>query len=102
MTDEEDSETDDVERIERTDVGASIQVEVTRGEGTRDQEKWRLKGKGEDALTAMAHFQHEVKAAFGEDVAVGEDAPPLAEQLRQFQPEPEPEEDDEQDGEDSD
>jgi hypothetical protein len=74
---------DDVERIERTDTGASVQVDVTRGTGTRNQEKWRLKGKGENATMALQELKRELKEVFGEP----EPGTPLAEQLRNFQPE---------------
>jgi len=84
MTDEN----DDVERIERTDVGASVQVKLTRGTGTRDSEEWRVKGKGEDAAEALANFVEEYQRVFGD---IDEDTP-LAEQLREFQPEVEEDE----------
>lgn len=45
------------DRLERTDVGASVQVELTRGTGTRDQEKFRIKGKGENSYQAMMEFE---------------------------------------------
>lgn len=45
------------ERVERTDVGASIEVSITRGTGTRDQEKYRIKGKGADAAQALGEFE---------------------------------------------
>lgn len=45
------------ERIERTDVGASIEVTAKRGTGTRDEDKVRLKGKGETAEEAIAEFE---------------------------------------------
>jgi len=88
MTDEND-DGQEPRRIERTDVGASVQVEVTRGTGTRNQEKWRLKGKGENAAMALQELERELKKVFGEP----EPGTPLAEQLREFQPEVEEEDD---------
>ena len=45
-------EADVTERVERTDVGASIEVTITRGTGTRDQEKIKAKTKGETVSDA--------------------------------------------------
>ena len=50
------------ERVERTDVGASIEVAATRGTGTRDQEKWKIKGKGSTAGEALAEFEEVLEA----------------------------------------
>jgi len=55
------SEEDDVERVERTDVGASLAVEFKRGTGTRDQDKWTVKGKGENAEEAIENFERELE-----------------------------------------
>lgn len=44
------------EKVERTDTGVSIEVALTRGTGTRDQEKLKAKAKGatlEDARGDM-------------------------------------------------
>ena len=55
------SEPDDVERVERTDVGASLAVEFKRGTETRDQDKWTIKGKGETAGEAIENFERELE-----------------------------------------
>lgn len=52
------SDTDeDVQHVERSDVGASIEVAATRGNGTRDQEKFKIKGKGATAAEALEEFE---------------------------------------------
>jgi hypothetical protein len=51
----------DVDRVQRTDVGASIAVEFKRGTGTRDQDKWTIKGKGETAAEAIKNFERELE-----------------------------------------
>ena len=51
----------DVDRVQRTDVGASIAVEFKRGTGTRDQDKWTIKGKGETAAEAIKNFEREIE-----------------------------------------
>lgn len=79
---ENDDARDPDELVERIDTGASAQVEITRGTGTRDQEKWRLKGKGDDAEQALAELRRELR-----DVFPVEDDEPLGEQVRNFQPE---------------
>ena len=73
--------TDETEHVKRTDEGASIQVEITRGTGTRDQEKWRIKGKGETAVQAIEEFRQSYQAVVGENPTE-----PLAENARQFDP----------------
>jgi len=45
------------ETVERYDTGASMSVELKRGTGTRDQDKWELKGKGRDAEEAIAELE---------------------------------------------
>lgn len=65
----------------RTDEGASVSVSITRGEGTRDQEKWKMKGKGADAQQAVEELVYQLEAVVGE---VSDE--PLADQVRQFQP----------------
>jgi len=45
------------ERVERTDIGASVQATLKRGSGTRDQDEVRIKGKGEDAEQAITEFE---------------------------------------------
>ena len=54
---EQPRDADNVEHVERSDVGASIEVSATRGTGTRDQEKFKLKGKGATAEEALAEFE---------------------------------------------
>jgi len=76
MTEENESE-----HVKRTDEGASIQAEITRGTGTRDQEKWRIKGKGETAVQAIEEFRQSYRDVIGEDPAGS-----LAEHARQFDP----------------
>ena len=51
----------DVDRVQRTDVGASLAVEFKRGTGTRDQDKWTIKGKGETAAEAINNFERELE-----------------------------------------
>jgi len=41
------TEDDPDERIERTDVGVSVEIELKRGSGTRDQDKIKAKVKAE-------------------------------------------------------
>ena len=45
------------ERIERTDVGASIEVRLKRGTGTRDEDQVTIKAKGETAKEAASEFE---------------------------------------------
>jgi len=74
--------TEETEHVKRTDEGASIQAEITRGTGTRDQEKWRIKGKGETAAQAIEEFRQSYQEVIGEDP--GE---PMARNARRFDPE---------------
>jgi len=53
MTDD----TDDPDRIERTDVGASVEARLKRGTGTRDEDQITIKAKGETAEEAAAEFE---------------------------------------------
>jgi len=73
---------DDGEYVRRTDEGASVSVTVTRGTGTRDQEKWRLKGKGDDHTAAIAELRGLLEHTFGVDADVGE----MADDLRTVEP----------------
>lgn len=50
-------DTTDKERIERTDVGASIEARLKRGTATRDEDKITIKGKGETAEDAAREFE---------------------------------------------
>lgn len=65
------------ETVERYDTGASMSVDISRGTGTRDQEKWSLKGKGRDAEEAIEELETQLDA-FEER---------LAERVRNIQPE---------------
>jgi len=51
-------ETDDPDRIERTDIGASVEARLKRGTGTRDEETIKIKGKGETAEEAADEFEY--------------------------------------------
>jgi hypothetical protein len=37
-----------------------VSVDITRGTGTRDQEKWKLKGKGRNAEEALGELETEL------------------------------------------
>lgn len=63
------------ERVERTDRGGSIEATFKRGTGTRDEDKWRIKGKGATAGEAIRHFERELEAVEEE----------LAERVRNLQ-----------------
>lgn len=71
------------EHVRRTDEGASIEVDITRGTGTRDQEKWKLKGKGATATEALAELQQMLNEVVPRDVTTDE---ALGDQVRDFQP----------------
>lgn len=73
------------EVIERYDRGLSVEADITRGTGTRDQEKWKVKGKGRTADKAIAELLIALADLIG-DIDPDE---PLAQQVREFQPEPE-------------
>ena len=51
-------DTNDPERIERTDVGASVEARLKRGTGTRDEDTITIKGKGETAEDAAEEFEY--------------------------------------------
>lgn len=51
-------ETDDPDRIERTDIGASVEARLKRGTATRDEDTITIKGKGETAEEAAAEFEY--------------------------------------------
>ena len=51
-------ETDDPDRIERTDIGASVEARLKRGNGTRDEDQITIKGKGETAEEAADEFEY--------------------------------------------
>jgi hypothetical protein len=52
------SNTNNSERIERTDVGASVEARLKRGRGTRDEDTFTIKGKGETAEEAAEEFEY--------------------------------------------
>ena len=51
-------ETPESERIERTDIGASIEARLKRGTETRDEDTVTIKGKGANAEEAAAEFEY--------------------------------------------
>lgn len=71
MTDEKE------QKVQRSDVGASIEATIKRGTGTRDEDKFRIKGKGEDAEEALRNFETQLEAVENE----------FAERVRALQPE---------------
>jgi hypothetical protein len=75
--DEDPRGTDADETVERYDTGASVSVDVSRGTGTRDQEKWTFKGKGRNAEEALDELETQLDD-FEER---------LAERVRNIQPE---------------
>jgi len=54
------------DRIERTDVGASIEARLKRGTGTRDEDTLTIKGKGENAEEAAVEFEYLLEKYEGE------------------------------------
>jgi len=63
--------------VERTAaVGASIEATLKRGEGTRDEDRVKFKGKGESAEEAMEEFETMLEQYESE----------YAERLRNIQP----------------
>lgn len=75
---EEDANSDDIEvdeRIERTDTGVSLEIEMKRGTGTRDQEKITGKAKRGTVEEAIDDAE-ELKAYMKE----------TAQELRDFNP----------------
>lgn len=50
------SDDDDSEKVTRTDVGASIEASLKRGSDPRDQDKVKIKAKGETASEAIDEF----------------------------------------------
>ncbi|WP_135306411.1 DUF7389 domain-containing protein [Haloarcula amylovorans] len=55
MTD--DTTSDDIERVERTDIGASVEARLKRGTGTWDEDQLTIKAKGETAADALEEFE---------------------------------------------
>jgi hypothetical protein len=60
MSTEQDTESeatqDTVEKVERIDTGCSIEAKLDRGTGTRDQDRVRIKAKGETAAETIEEF----------------------------------------------
>jgi len=75
MSDGNDTDTETREQIHS---GVSITGEVKRGEGTRDQDKLKIKGKGADAAEAIEDFEATLAAAEERE---------WADRLRAIQPE---------------
>lgn len=88
MTEDTETTTDEAEqydehhRHDRVSVGATAEVSLTRGTGTRDQEKFSLKGKGVTADAAM----DELRTQLEDVVGPLDDDEPLADQIRAYQP----------------
>ncbi|MBX0296985.1 DUF7389 domain-containing protein [Haloarcula nitratireducens] len=67
----DDTTSDDVERVERTDIGASVEARLKRGTGTRDEDKITIKAKGETATDALEEFEQllaEYEAEYGDRI----------------------------------
>ncbi|WP_324761141.1 DUF7389 domain-containing protein [Haloarcula sp. GH36] len=75
MSDEDSSA--DVERIERTDIGTSMEARLKRGTGTRDEDQVTIKAKGEDAKHTIDEF-YKLLAEYDDKIS---------DQLRGIQPE---------------
>ena len=88
MTDEPDAY-DETHRHVNESIGASVSVDISRGTGTRDQEKWSLKGKGATAEAAIDELRTQLEAVVGDL----DDEEPLAAQTREFAPELEEDDD---------
>jgi len=67
---------DPTETVERFDTGASISVTLKRGTGTRDQDKWTIKGKGRTSGQALQEFDKQLQEVEDE----------LADRVRALQP----------------
>lgn len=83
MTDDE-TNFDSEEKIVNTTEKVSFGVDLTRGNGTRDQEKYKLRATGETAEDALAEFEQLVDALHSE----------YGDQLRSFDPDDDWNEDD--------
>ena len=68
---------DPTETVERYDTGASISVTLKRGTGTRDEDKWTIKGKGRTSGQALKEFDDQLQEVEKE----------LADRVRALQPE---------------
>jgi len=69
-------EPEPTETVERYDTGASISVTLKRGTGTRDQDKWTIKGKGRTSGQALREFDKQLQEVEAE----------LADRVRALQP----------------
>lgn len=57
------SDSDDVQTREQVHSGVSITAKLKRGEGTRDQDELKIKGKGATAGDAVDDFERALQAA---------------------------------------
>lgn len=82
-TDGGDDIADDVQEVRRTDHGVTIETELKRGTGTRDQDKHTLKAKGA-TFSEAAHYHRQ-----GMEYLTGErpDEEAITDLARQVQPE---------------
>lgn len=56
------------QQLTRTDIGSSIEATLKRGEGTRDEDRVKIKGKGETAEDALSEFKTLLEA-YEEDLS---------------------------------
>ncbi|GGK82858.1 DUF7389 domain-containing protein [Haloarcula sebkhae] len=68
MSNETDEDPDSVEKVERTDVGCSMEARLKRGTGTRDEDTVTIKAKGETAEETIAEF-HTLLEEHEEDIS---------------------------------
>ncbi|GGM51958.1 hypothetical protein [Haloarcula argentinensis] len=68
MSNETGEDPDSVERVERTDVGCSMEARLKRGTGTRDEDTVTIKAKGETAEETIAEF-HTLLEEYEEDIS---------------------------------
>ncbi|MFC7076202.1 DUF7389 domain-containing protein [Haloarcula halophila] len=77
MSDDDTSADIDVERIERTDIGTSMEARLKRGTGTRDEDQVTIKAKAEDAEQTIDEF-YQLLAEYDDNIS---------DRLRGIQPE---------------
>ena len=77
MSEDDTSADIDVERIERTDIGTSMEARLKRGTGTRDEDQVTIKAKGEDAEQTIDEF-YQLLAEYDDNIS---------DRLRGIQPE---------------
>ncbi|MFC6977103.1 hypothetical protein ACFQL1_24045 [Halomicroarcula sp. GCM10025709] len=58
----------DVERIERTDIGTSMEARLKRGTGTRDEDQVTIKAKGETAEETIDEF-YKLLAEYDDEIS---------------------------------